>query len=105
MRGVGYIEAKMQKAREDTYYSRVRPEILESLLRYACLGIPTGGFLDAVLSNNLSEALARADQGNLLVLKEIVMFIYMELPAPCWGSPEKVDAWLKQFEVDKREDG
>lgn len=68
--------------------------ILESLNAYAKEGRPTGGFLRAVLENNLSEAFGRADEENRKCLFEIVSYVYNELPIPCWGSPEKVKAWL-----------
>jgi hypothetical protein len=64
------------------------------LRRYAENRIPPGGFLRAVLENNLREAVGRADLANQAALIEIVKVIYNELPAECWGSPEKVEAWL-----------
>lgn len=92
---IKYIQ---DKADRDVIYSRVRPDIISSLLEYALRGRPTGGFLRAVLSNNLRETIARADHENLAVLKEIVTFVYMELPEPCWGSDERVTAWLERFQ-------
>jgi hypothetical protein len=90
------IADKISKAETDRVYRHIRPDILESLLNYAYRGVPTGGFLNAVLSNDLTEAVSRADSYNAFWLKSIVTFIYMELPAPCWGSQDKVDAWLAQ---------
>jgi hypothetical protein len=68
--------------------------IIPSLRRYADNHIPTGGFLQAVLENNLSEACARADSNNRTLLFEIVSYCYNELPGGCWGSPERVQLWL-----------
>jgi len=68
--------------------------ILESLKAYAETRRPTGGFLQAVLENNLSEAFGRADIENRKCIFEIVNYVYNELPAPCWGSPKKVKEWL-----------
>lgn len=68
--------------------------IKESLERYVKLKIPTGGFLRAVLENDLVEAAGRADDVNLHLIPQIVSYIYNELPSVCWGSPEKVSAWL-----------
>ena len=48
----------------------------------------------AVLENNLTEALGRADDTNQRTIKEIVSFIYSCLPSNCWGSREKVEKWL-----------
>jgi len=66
----------------------------EALRRYANDHIQPGGFLTAVLSNDLKEAFGRADDENLVTLFEIVKYCYNELPANCWGSPEKVSKWL-----------
>jgi hypothetical protein len=56
--------------------------------------IPTGGFLQACLENNLTEAVGRADFININLLPDIVRYMYNELPADSWGSPERVQAWL-----------
>ena len=71
------------------------PENLEhSLYQYATKGVPTGGFLQKCLENNLMIAVGSADHRSLEGLKEICMYIYNEVPSPCWGSVEKVHAWL-----------
>ncbi len=92
-----YIEAKRDKANTDCVYAAIRSDVIDSLLRYAYEGVPTGGFLHAVLCNDLREAVARADRDNERTLKAIVTFCYMEIPAPCWGSAEKVTAWIERF--------
>jgi hypothetical protein len=53
-----------------------------------------GGFLTAVLRNDLVEAVGRADDQNLHIIPAIVAYLYNEAPSRCWGSPERVDAWL-----------
>lgn len=73
-----------------------------SFKHYIEHGIPPGGFLRAVLENDLREAFGRADQYNRECLFEIVGWLYNESPSTCWGSPEKVAAWLAGF-VKKRE--
>lgn len=71
------------------------PDYLKTGLdRYAADHIPTGGFLRAVLNNDLFAAFARADSTGALVLHDIVGYCYNEIPAECWGSPERVQAWL-----------
>lgn len=76
-------------------YLDVREDTLDAIDRYVTLGIPTGSFLEAVLSNNLMEAMGRADMGNRLALFEICDYVYNETPAACHGSPEKVSVWLR----------
>ena len=66
----------------------------EGLARYLDHHIRPGGFLCAVLSNDLAEALGRADDENAECLQAIVAYLYNEAPSPSWGSPEKFKAWL-----------
>lgn len=71
--------------------------IRESLDLYVKNRIPPGGFLMAVLCNDLVDAVGRADATNKLMLPEIVACCYNELPSDCWGSPENVKEWLNSF--------
>lgn len=77
-------------------YSLIREDIIASLKLYAEKRCPTGGFLQAVLENDLSEACAHADEDNARNLFQIVAYVYNEMPSVCWGSPQKVAAWLKR---------
>jgi len=72
----------------------IKQTTLDALNRYVVGHVPTGDFLLAVLSNNLVESFAHADDENLAAMHEIVNHIYLEIPSRCWGSPEKVEAWL-----------
>ena len=74
----------------------MRDEIKEAMDRYAETGCPTGDFLRAVLENNLMEAFGRADEGNTRDMREIVAYVYNEIPANCHGSPEVVAEWIKK---------
>jgi hypothetical protein len=47
-----------------------------------------------VLCNDLRSAVGRADDGNRAALADIVMFLHWEVPGRCWGSSERVAAWL-----------
>jgi hypothetical protein len=70
-------------------------DCVESLKRYVEHGIPVGDFLTAVLENNLREAFGRADIYNREALFDIVCYCWNEIPATCWGSPERVKAWIE----------
>ena len=72
----------------------IRPDVIETLRNYVDHRIPTGGFLEAVLSNDLREAFGRADDGNRRDLFDIVRYCRWEIPGNCWGSREAVRAWL-----------
>jgi hypothetical protein len=68
--------------------------MMGGLLRYINNGVPTGNFLYSVLCNDLQHAVGYADEENLRNLPAYVMYLYNEAPSTCWGSPEKVAAYL-----------
>ena len=77
-------------------YPRIPQYIRRKLDDYAQNHQPIGGFLTAVLGNDLQGAVCRADEDSLYGLLDIVHYVYNELPSTCWGSPEKVKAWLEK---------
>lgn len=72
-------------------------QIKEKLRLYLEHGIEPGGFLMAVLSNDLVGAFSKADNENLQILDEIVKYVYNNLPSNSWGSREIVSTWLKKY--------
>lgn len=68
--------------------------VKHSLNLYVEHRLHTGGFLKAVLENDLVGAVSRADRESLSSLGDIVAYVFNELPGDCWGNPEKVDQWL-----------
>lgn len=83
----------------------IRPVIREELDAWGRMELPhlPGGFLTAVLKNDLAEACGRADYQNAVMLWQIVSYIWNELPAACWGSPQPVDAWLERAKALREE--
>lgn len=79
----------------------ITENIKESLNRYVEHHIPTGSFLNAVLSNDLFESFGRADSKNRENLFEICEYIYNEIPSNCWGSKEIVNRWLENKKPEK----
>ena len=73
----------------------VPPNTAESLRAYIETGRPTGGFLKAVLSNDLFGAYARADVENVAALPALVRWVYNNAPRLCWGSEDRVEDWMK----------
>lgn len=65
----------------------------EGLIRYFRDQIRPGGFLEAVLKNNLREAVMRATT-DYSVLGRLVLWLNNAVPAPSWGSPQAVEWWL-----------
>ena len=85
------METKLES--QSDYYL-VRDDILAAINRFALLHERKGHFLMAVLSNDLRVAVARADPDNRKRLAQIVCYCHNEIPSCCWGSKEKVEAWL-----------
>lgn len=75
------------------------PHIRESIDAYVKDGRQTGSFLEAVLANDLKEAIGRADEDNLDALPHIVCYLYNEVPSIAWGSPKKVSAHFDRMEA------
>jgi hypothetical protein len=68
--------------------------MMPGLLRYVEHGILPGSFLQAVLRNDFREVVSRADDLNLQNLRAYSVYLYNEAPGACYGSPEKVAAWV-----------
>jgi len=77
--------------------------MLHALNRYIEHGEPPGDFLTAVITNNLLEAVSRADDHNQVNLPAYIAYLYNEAPQGSWGSPERMQAWIeyKQTQVRK----
>lgn len=77
--------------------SLIPEHIKRAIDAYAADRRPVGGFVAAVLKNDLVGAIGGADQDCLAALKDIVGYCYWEIPGRCWGSPRKVTAWLARI--------
>lgn len=86
-----------------TDWRRIPPAIRDGLKLYVEHYYPVGHFLTAVLSNDLFQAVGRADADSMAGLNAIVSFIYCECPSACHGSREKVKEWLDNW-VDPGEE-
>lgn len=77
------------------WYGKIKRTTLQAFYNHVVVGVPPGSFLYAVLSNNLREAFACADEENRASLFEIVSYCHNRLPGNCWGSDHDVKEWLK----------
>lgn len=77
-------------------YARLPAYMEAPARRYIENGINPGGFLTAVLCNDLVGAFARADSANHAHMHEWAKWLHNDIPAPAWGSPEKVKAWIER---------
>ncbi len=74
------------------YY--IPDRMMAAIERYTTGRVKPGAFLCAVICNNLREACAQADDENLANLPAFIGYFYNEAPSQCWGSAEKMAAWL-----------
>lgn len=83
---------EMKTIATNTY--RIPERITDSILRYALYGVQPGGFVYAVLTNDLRRALFSADKETFNHIHDIVSFAFHELPGNCCGDIETVSKWL-----------
>lgn len=82
------------------------PEHLQGgIHRWIESGVVPGQFLQAVIRNDLFDAVARADDVSLGGLRTITLFFYNEAPGGCWGSPMKMREWIATHEKKRVEAG
>ena len=75
--------------------NRIPEYMLESLEEYVRVGRPTGGFLEAVLSNNLMRAFESADNENQEIMIEYAKYVYNKMPMGCHGSLKIYNDWIE----------
>jgi len=76
-------------------YSRIPALTLETLNAYVETGRPPGGFVFAVLTNDLMGAFACADPDNLDALGPITSYVYNRIPGIAWKTAERVNEWIE----------
>lgn len=70
---------------------------IESLALYLLHGIPPGGFMTALLKNSpIVEVVRRGDIENRKRTHYYIDWLLNYAPYECWGSEEKVNAWLEK---------
>lgn len=78
------------------------PEHLrESLDAYIETGRPTGGFLEACICNELTLAIARADDDSLQAIPAVIGYLYNHAPTGSWGNRECMKAWLEAKRTER----
>jgi len=86
----------MKTANGYEFKGMVIPEYMaEGVDLYVADHIPPGGFLTAVICNDLSKAVGAADGENIHIIPAYIAYFYNEAPSDCWGSVEKYTKWVK----------
>ncbi len=89
---------------EGVRVTRVPEELHEGLIAYILHGQSPGGFLTAVLCNDLQDACQRADMTNRYRLFDIVNFLYNYAPPVAYGNGEKVSTWIAKHGMEQYAD-
>ena len=87
----------MPTPESDTEYQKLPEQYRKEIRRYIEEGFLPGAFLTKVLWNDLISAVSHCS-GPLEDMKAVVMWLYNEAPSACWGSPDKVKAWIWERE-------
>lgn len=69
--------------------------MVEGLESYINHGIKQGSFLHAILCNDFMKACLQADDRNMKNLPAYANFLHNYAPIGCYGSAEKVAAWME----------
>lgn len=90
---------------DDSIYQPLPFHMREGIKMWILHGnrIRLGDFMYAVLTNDLTQAVARADDINIQNLDTWVRWLHCYAPVECWGSPERVRTW-KGIEHDRPAD-
>jgi len=93
-----YYREKLETFQMTVYMKpfRIPEHMHDGIVLYLVHKIPPGGFLTAVLENDLFGACSKADHINIGLLYVYCTFFYTVCPPGCYGSPEKVKAWLEE---------
>lgn len=77
-------------------WDTIPEHVYHGLRRYFEFGGHTGSFLEAVLSNDFSGAVLRADMLNSYSIRNFACFLHNEAPRGSWGSPQAYKNWIAQ---------
>ena len=68
----------------------------DQLVDYIVNHTAVGGFLQALISNDLRETFGKADIINQKLVYDYLYFMYNYAPSACWGRPEAYGAWVAE---------
>lgn len=78
----------------------VPPHMWDAVTGYFLHRYQPGGFLTALLSNDLMAAIGKADDENCRAIHRWCQFLYNYAPSGSYGSPDAVRAWLTPASVE-----
>jgi len=73
------------------------PDYMEDgIENYINYGLEPGGFLTAIICNDLKSAVMRADGQNIGNIPAYVAYFYNHAPIDCWGSYDLMVKWCEK---------
>ena len=79
-----------------TNLNTIPEHLRDALVRYVLAGGETGGFLTALLQNDLMDAVALADPASRDGLRPLCIFLYNHTPKVCRGSFATMKEWRER---------
>jgi len=86
----------------DLHLATLPDNLRPGLRRYLVEGLPTGGFLQAVIAGDLYDAVQRADPFCAVRIADVVRFFVYFAPADSYGSREAYAAWVERGKEARR---
>ena len=83
-------------------YSKLPAGVQSPMQQYIRYGLHPGGFLYAVIVNDLRRAVEYGSAENLKTLPDIVQWLIEHAPAECHGSPGLVEMWQSKCKLRRR---
>lgn len=93
--------AKQCEQKHLRIWAHVTMDCQEAIFNYLVHGWEPGGFLTAVLANDLYRAATVADIANVNNLAYVAKFIVYALPQASYGSYEQVETWCRLTDQER----
>jgi hypothetical protein len=98
------ISVSFDTARRHPVYSKIPEMVLDGLYDYFYRGYTPGGFLHAVLTNDLFGAFSTADADSKAQLEALLQFLHQEVPTICYKFEARVKYWVRFHACGYNED-
>lgn len=85
-----------EQCQNDPVYCVIKESTIQSINDYVIHGYEPGGFVSAVLANDLMGALGRADLENRLTIWAICNYVYNEIGSSLHGSYDAIKKHINE---------
>ena len=87
----------------DRTWHHVHEDCRMAMFNYLVHGWMPGGFLTAVLTNDLYRAAAQADCENIKRLAYVALWVQHALPSCCYGNAKIMKAWYERTDREREQ--